>query len=92
MGIMSAFMPMVGNPIYRILFDRTIEEFPRSVLILSSAIAFLNATCNVFLSTQRSKMKLHNISEGNDFDENASTTYKNNKRNEIMNNSTTTNV
>ena len=74
MGIMSALMPLIGNPAYRTLFDYTIDEtidFPRSVLILSGALAFWNATCNVFLSTQKSKMRLqgHDLDiEGNDQD------------------------
>ena len=62
MGIMSALMPMIGNPAYRTLFDYTISYFPRSVLILSSALAFWNGTWNVFLSTQKDQMRL----EGSD--------------------------
>ena len=92
MAIMSAFMPMVGNPAYRTLFDHTIEDFPRSVLILSSALAFWNATCNVFLSTQRSKMKLRHEGERNNRDKNASSTYKDKKMNKMMNNSTSTSI
>ena len=64
MGIMSALMPMVGNPAYRTLFDKTIDYFPRSVLILSGCLAFFNASCNVWLSTQRSQMRLNNEDEG----------------------------
>ena len=58
MGIVSGLMPMLGNPAYRKLFNKTISYFPRSILILSAAIAFSNACCNVFLSTQKSQMKL----------------------------------
>ena len=58
MGIMSALMPMLGNPAYRTLFDYYLTDFPRCVLILSSGLAFFNATCNVFLSTQTSQMRL----------------------------------
>ena len=58
MGIMSALMPMIGNPAYRTLFNHTISYFPRSVLILSSALAFWNGTLNVFLATQKDQMKL----------------------------------
>ena len=58
MGIMSALMPMIGNPAYRTLFDYTMSYFPRSVLILSSALAFWNGTCNVFLTTQKGQMRL----------------------------------
>ena len=58
MGIMSALMPMIGNPAYRTLFDYTMSYFPRSVLILSSALAFWNGTWNVFLSTQKGQMRL----------------------------------
>ena len=58
MGIMSALMPMIGNPAYRTLFDYTMSYFPRSVLILSSALAFWNGTWNVFLTTQRGQMRL----------------------------------
>ena len=74
MGIMSALMPLIGNPAYRTLFSYTIDEaidFPRSVLLLSGALAFWNATCNVFLSSQKSKMRLqdHELDiEGNDKD------------------------
>lgn len=64
MGIMSALMPMVGNPAYRTLFDKTIDYFPRSVLILSGCLAFCNACCNVWLSTQKSQMRLNNEDEG----------------------------
>ena len=64
MGIMSALMPMVGNPAYRTLFDKTIDYFPRSVLILSGCLAFFNACCNVWLSTQKSQMRLNNEDEG----------------------------
>ena len=62
---MSALMPMVGNPAYRTLFDKTIDYFPRSVLILSGCLAFFNACCNVWLSTQRSQMSLNNEDEEN---------------------------
>ena len=58
MGIMSALMPMIGNPAYRTLFNHTISYFPRSVLILSSALAFWNGTLNVFLATQKDQMRL----------------------------------
>ena len=58
MGIMSALMPMIGNPAYRTLFNHTISYFPRSVLILSSALAFWNGTMNVFLATQKEQMRL----------------------------------
>ena len=58
MGIMSALMPMIGNPAYRTLFNHTISYFPRSVLILSSALAFWNGTINVFLATQKHQMRL----------------------------------
>ena len=74
MGIMSALMPLIGNPAYRTLFDYSIDDtidFPRSVLLLSGALAFWNATCNVFLSTQKTKMRLqdHDLDiEGNDKD------------------------
>ena len=57
MGIMSALMPMIGNPAYRTLFNYTISYFPRSVLILSSALAFWNGTLNVFLATQKDQMR-----------------------------------
>ena len=60
MGIMTALMPMIGNPAYRSLFDKTIDSFPRSVLILSGCLAFFNACCNVWLSTQRSQMRMNN--------------------------------
>ena len=58
MGIMSALMPMIGNPAYRTLFNHTISYFPRSVLILSSALAFWNGTLNIFLATQKDQMTL----------------------------------
>ena len=87
MGIMSAFMPMIGNPAYRTLFNYTIDDFPRSVLLLSSALAFFNATCNVFLSTQKSKMRLQGDIEGKGNDENESETYKDIKLKEMMTNS-----
>ena len=58
MGIMSALMPMIGNPAYRTLFNHTISYFPRSVLILSSALAFWNGTLNIFLATQKDQMRL----------------------------------
>lgn len=60
-------MPMVGNPAYRTLFDKTIDTFPRSVLILSGCLAFLNACCNVWLSTQKSQMRLNNEDEKIDY-------------------------
>ena len=63
MGIMTALMPMIGNPAYRSLFDKTIDDFPRSVLMLSGCLAFFNACCNVWLSTQRSQMRMNNEDE-----------------------------
>jgi hypothetical protein len=93
MGIMSALMPLIGNPAYRTLFDYTLDEtidFPRSVLLLSGALAFWNATCNVFLSTQKSKMRLQGIdcdNEGNGNDGKGSEAYKDIKLKEIMKNS-----
>ena len=63
MGIMSALMPMIGNPAYRTLFNHTISYFPRSVLILSSALAFWNGTWNVFLATQKDQMRLNGNGE-----------------------------
>ena len=63
MGIMSALMPMIGNPAYRTLFNHTISYFPRSVLILSSALAFWNGTLNVFLATQKDQMRLNGNGE-----------------------------
>ena len=63
MGIMSALMPMIGNPAYRTLFNHTISYFPRSVLILSSALAFWNGTMNVLLATQKDQMRLNGNGE-----------------------------
>ena len=79
MGIMSGLMPMLGNPAYRKLFEHTLSYFPRSVLLLSSALAFWNASCNVFLATQRSQMKLNADDEENDGYEKEMEAYGNNK-------------
>ena len=68
MGIMSALMPMIGNPAYRTLFNHTISYFPRSVLILSSALAFWNGTLNVFLATQKDQMRLNGNGENRSSD------------------------
>ena len=68
MGIMSALMPMIGNPAYRTLFNHTISYFPRSVLILSSALAFWNGTLNIFLATQKDQMKLDEHSDDRNSD------------------------
>ena len=48
---------ILGDPVYRQLFNHTIDYFPRSVLVLSSAIALWNAGWNIFLGTQKSKMR-----------------------------------
>ena len=64
MGIVSGLMPMLGNPVYRQLFNYTIDYFPRSVLVLSSAIAVWNAGWSTFLVTQKSKMTSVNSDMG----------------------------
>ena len=58
LGITGSLVPIAGNPAFRQLYRQTLSFFPRSVLILSGAVGVLCMFCNIYLFTQKGKMKL----------------------------------
>jgi MFS family permease len=63
LAILAALAPVAGNPIFRQLYNKTMDTIPGSIFILGAALLFLAGVSNIFIFTQRSKLEYEPDSE-----------------------------
>jgi TRAP-type mannitol/chloroaromatic compound transport system permease small subunit len=56
LAVIAALAPVAGNPIFRQLYNATIDTFPGAIFTLGSALLLLATFINVFIYTQRDKL------------------------------------
>ena len=59
-AILSAVAPLLSNPVYRKLYDLTLDTFPSAFLLLSASIALMQFCGNFVVFTQRKRIKRGN--------------------------------
>ena len=52
-GILASVSPMIFNPLSRIIYNKTLETFPASVILICASLMFLATILNIVLYTQR---------------------------------------
>jgi PCFT/HCP family folate transporter-like MFS transporter 1/3 len=56
LAVIAALAPVAGNPIFRQLYNATIDTFPGAIFTLGSSLLLLATFINVFIYTQRDKL------------------------------------
>jgi len=76
LAVLAALAPVAGNPLFRQLYNATLDTFPGAIFLLYGAILFCPAMGNLFLYFMRSEMTNNAESnlnvkeqEGNEFHE-----------------------
>jgi MFS-type transporter involved in bile tolerance (Atg22 family) len=60
LSILSALVPIGGNPLFRQLYNKTLKNFPGAIFLLYGSILFFSAAGNLFLYFMRHKIKTEN--------------------------------
>ena len=63
LAVTAALAPVAGNPIFRQLYNETMDSFPGAIFLLAAGFIWLTAGANLFLYTQRDKLELEPSSE-----------------------------
>ena len=63
LAVTAALAPVAGNPIFRQLYNETMDSFPGAIFLLAAGFVWLTAGANLFLYTQRDKLELEPSSE-----------------------------
>ena len=53
LAILAAIMPIIGNPAFRQLYNKTLDTFPSAEILLAAAILATSAFLNFVVFTQR---------------------------------------
>ena len=56
LGILSQFVLLVANPIYRTLYNATLSTFPAAEIVLTGSLLLLSGFVNFYLYSQRRRM------------------------------------
>ena len=56
LGILSQFVLLVANPIYRTLYNVTLSSFPAAEIVLTGCLLLLSGLVNFYLYNQRGRM------------------------------------
>ena len=56
LGILSQFVLLVANPIYRTLYNATLSTFPAAEIVLTGGLLLLSGFVNFYLYSQRRRM------------------------------------
>jgi hypothetical protein len=57
MSLMGAVVPLVANPAFRQLYDRTLEAFPGAYFLLAASATVVTVAINVFIFSRREQMQ-----------------------------------
>ena len=63
LALVAAIGPVIGNPIFRQLYNNTIDTFPGSIYLLAAAMLLMATTGNFFIYTQRHQLIDHENEE-----------------------------
>ena len=56
LAVIAALAPVAGNPLYRQLYDATIDSFPGAIFLLTAALYMAAAIGNLFLYFKRDEL------------------------------------
>ena len=56
LGILSQFVLLVANPIYRTLYNATLSTFPAAEIVLTGSLLLFSSLVNFYLYSQRCRM------------------------------------
>ena len=57
MAVLASLAPVAGNPLFRQLYNKTLDTFPGAIFLLYAAILFCSAIGNLFLYVKRDELK-----------------------------------
>ena len=60
-GILAAICPMIFNPVSRMIYNKSLETFPGTVILICASLMFLATVLNFFLFTQRWRLTLFTL-------------------------------
>ena len=58
LGILAAVSPMIFNPVSRIIYNKSLETFPATLIIICASLMFLATILNLLLYTQHWRLAL----------------------------------
>ena len=58
LGILAAVSPMIFNPVSRMIYNKSLETFPATLIVICASLMFLATILNLFLYTQRWRLTL----------------------------------
>ena len=61
-GILASVSPMIFNPFARMIYNKTLETFPATVIMICASLMFLATIINFVLYTQRWRITLFTLS------------------------------
>ncbi len=56
LAVVAALTPVAGNPMFRQLYDATLQDFPGAIFILAGSLCLVAAFGNLFLFAKRDEM------------------------------------
>ena len=57
-GILASISPMIFNPLARMIYNKTLDTFPATVIMMCGAVMVLATILNIVLYTQRWRIAL----------------------------------
>ncbi len=57
LSVIASVAPIGGNPLFRQLYNRTLDTFPGAIFLLFGSVLCVSALCNLFLYLMRHEMK-----------------------------------
>ena len=60
-GILGAVCPMIFNPVSRMIYNKSLETFPATVILICASLMLLATVLNFFLYTQRWRIALFTL-------------------------------
>ena len=60
-GILAAICPMIFNPVSRMIYNKSLETFPATVILICASLMLLATVLNFFLYTQRWRIALFTL-------------------------------
>ena len=58
LGILAAVSPMIFNPVSRTIYNKSLETFPATLIIICASLMFLATILNLLLYTQHWRLAL----------------------------------
>ena len=56
LAMIFQFVPLLSNPAFRQLYNKTLESFPGAEIVMSACVFYMTALINSYLYTQRDRI------------------------------------